>query len=48
MQEILSSKPPVVTETCVLNKSRAQHHRNLKLISYEKTLSILICNKYFH
>ena len=31
MQEICSSYPPVVTGICDPNKSRARHHRSLKL-----------------
>ena len=31
MQEIRSSSPPVVTGICDPNKSRARHHRSLKL-----------------
>ena len=31
MQEIRSSNPLVVTGICDPNKSRAQHHHNLKL-----------------
>ena len=39
MQEIRSSKPPVVTGICDLNKSRARHHRSLKLGSKLKYLN---------
>ena len=38
MQEILSSNSPVVTEICDPNKSRARHHRSLKLASKLKYL----------
>ena len=31
MQEILSSSPPMVTVICDPNKSRARHHRSIKL-----------------
>ena len=31
MQEICSPNPPVLTGICDLNKSRARHHRSLKL-----------------
>ena len=42
MQEILSSNPPVVTGICDPNKSRARHHRSLKLGSKLKYLNKMI------
>ena len=46
MQEIRSSNPPVVTGICDPNKSRARHHRSLKLGSKLKHPSIK--NNVFH
>ena len=40
MQEIHSSNPPVVTGVFDSNKSRARHHRSLKLGSKLKYLKI--------
>ena len=39
-QEIRSSNPPVDTGICDPNKSRARHHRSLKLGSKLKYLNI--------
>ena len=44
MQEIRSSKPPVVTGIGDPNKSQARHHRSLKLGSKLKYLSTLSYN----
>ena len=41
MQEIRSSKPPVVTGICDPNKSRSWHHRSLKLSSKLKIVDYL-------
>ena len=40
MQEIRNSNPPVVTGICNPNKSRARHHRSLKLGSKLKYLNM--------
>ena len=47
MQGIPSLNPPVVTGICDPNKSRARHHRSLKLASKSKHLNIkrIVCNK---
>ena len=42
MQEIRSSNPPVVTIICDPNKSRARHHRSLKLGSKLKYINVII------
>ena len=46
MQEIRSSNPPVVTGICDPNKSRARHHRSLKLGLKLKYLNLhgVLCN----
>ena len=44
MQEIRSSNPPVITGICDPNKSRARHHRSLKLGSKLKNLSNIMSN----
>ena len=40
MQEVHNSNPPVATGICHPSKSRAQHHRSLKLDSKLKYLKI--------
>ena len=42
MQEIRSSKPPVVTGICDPNKSRARHRRSILIHFYSKTSRITI------
>ena len=45
MQEIRSSNPPVVTEICDPNKSRARHHHSLKIGSKLKYIKISRTNE---
>ena len=42
MQEICSSNPPVVTEICDPNKSRARHNRTLRNNNFK------FCKVYFN